>query len=155
MRAGLVGLSWLLQFSSLLLPSASAPAHHLHGTQGGVFDLGLGWSLAGGGLTPRGKERRVQWVVYSAPCALALAAPDLKPHWPFVPCGLLWSFLPLSLHAVWKRRASLLGTSGYHTISYSFLHLPHCYNTLFIKTSLINQLDDAICFLLESWLIQR
>ena len=79
MRVGRwASLGFCRQFSSLLL--LSAPAHHLHGTQGGIFDLGLGWSLAGGELTPRRNERRVQWIVYSALCPLALAAPSLKPR---------------------------------------------------------------------------
>lgn len=154
MRAGLVGLSWLLQtvflFASAVC-SCTPPAWH------------AGWRLWSwpwmefswwGTHTQKKGEESAVGCVFS-PVSPGAGSTRSKATLAFC---FLWAprlFLPLSLHAEWERRAPLLVTSGYYTISYSFLHLPHCYNSLFIKTSLISQLDDAICFLLGSWLIQR
>lgn len=69
MRVGLLGLPWLLP----------APAHHLHGTQGGIFALGP-WVDFGWVRTHPEEMEGSAGTVYSAPRPLALAAASRKPR---------------------------------------------------------------------------
>ena len=154
MRVGLVGLSWLLQriflFASAVC-SCTPPAWH------------SGWHLWSwpwmefswwGTHTQKKREESAVDCIFS-PVSPGTGCTQSKATLAF--CSLWAAMLvPSSVPScrVEEKGPTACDFRVLHHF-YSSLHLPHCYNRLFIKTSLISQLDDAICFLLGSWLIQR